>query len=337
MNETLRKEVYGETTIWHYDSDTHHASLDKTDEHMKSLQHAYTLFKEYRSLFFSYVESLPNPAELLVRCYIKDNRIFYKLVGEDSYALPVFELTIGEYLQKYTNDAIFYFEELNKKYISQMSTKVGFISTEDLIAQVEPEPPEITQLDHAYTVFFNEFLAHTDYTLLPPIPPEEGIFNKSMGIVKSSAPFTKKLTGITKAVAKTANDFFRQKQPTKRTISGLLTHEQNKKLRAEVIGDWYNPDIPLETIIKKYKQHVNLYHPTIIKKGALAFGIPRLFQEYYDNAYEKILELKSKFDALKVYKENENEVGRDGGSKKYISRRKYKRTSTKTKRIRKLI
>jgi hypothetical protein len=336
MNDTLYQAVYETKSTWQSDGGVdYNMFLCDTPAYRKSLLLAYTLFKKYKYVFYNVttvktvktVKKRKIEQEFDVRCMIMDNRIIFKFQQEVArlFTSPLpLELTFHEYLQKYTTDAIFYFEELNREYKYE---RLGAFIPENQLSAPEQEPPALTQLDADYTAFWHTALAHTDDILLPQ-PPEKGWFDAAKDIFVTSA---------------------------KHNIPGLLEpYEYDTKL-IEVFGKWPNFVVSLDNIRLKYKEYLEMYKPEIIKAKVLALGIPRLFDTYYATTVKKIHKMQPEYDALILYIENAEEnrilaikkhqIERPdlyhkpygGGSKKYISRRKYKRTSTKTKRIRKLI
>jgi hypothetical protein len=359
MNNTLREAIRAQTVMDRWDSEGNASHiLNNKPTYKESLLDAYMLFQKYRSVFVDIQNQYPTP----MRCLLSHERIIFNMLSstvlEHFLGKYTHELTIGEYLLKYADDAIFYFEELNKKYISEgesegkseskgrsrsrSGSNNGFIPEKNLTARVEP--PEITQLDHDYIAFFNKVFEHTGDTLLPP-PPQKGWF-----------------------------DFWTQPEIV---IPGLITIDEFHTLCREVFGSYYNHDQSLEDIRRLYERELNYYHPEIIKDKVLALGIPRLFAQYYGKAIENIRKTQTNFNTLILFKEHERaELIRtapkrerlrieefqltqarleaanrkkyetlerqqskrqrsesyksSGGSKKYVSRRKYKRTSIKT-------
>jgi hypothetical protein len=311
MNETLRQVIHAQTITNTFDMEgnSYHTLKTLSTSYKKSLLDAYELFQKYRLVFFRIQTQYPTP----MRCLLSRERIIFNMlpptVLEHFLGEYTHELTIGEYLLKYADDAIFYFEELNKKYIRQGKSKSksksksndGFIPEKDLIAQVD-EPREITQLDHDYTTFFNDVFAHTGDTLLPP-PPQKGWF-----------------------------DFWTQPEIV---IPGLITIDQFHTLCRKVFGSYYNPNQSLEDIRRLYERELNYYHPEIIKEKVLALGIPRLFTQYYDKAMENIRKTQTNFNALILYKEHEHaEFIRTAPERAESSRKAYRLEQERLERVR---
>ena len=173
MNNTLRKAIHAQTVTnyWNMEGDGSHIPKDDPN-YKKELLDAYTLFRTYRELFME----IQSQYTVLMHCLLSHERIIFDILEQTVLEFYFneyrHELTIGEYLLKYADDAIFYLEKLNQKYID--ATLRGFIAKKQLT--VQPEPREITQLDARYTAFFNEVFAHTDDKLLPQSPPK-GLFD----------------------------------------------------------------------------------------------------------------------------------------------------------------
>ena len=311
MNETLRQVIHAQTIANTFDMEgnSYHTLKTLSTSYKKSLLDAHTLFKKYRLVFFRIQTQYPTP----MRCLLSRERIIFNMlpptVLEHFLGEYTRELTIGEYLLKYADDAIFYFEELNKKYISESKSKSksksksndGFIPERDLIAQVD-EPHEITQLDQDYTTFFNEVFEHTGDTLLPP-PPQKGWF-----------------------------DFWTQPEIV---IPGLITIDQFHTLCRKVFGSYYNPNQSLEDIRRLYERKLNYYHPEIIKEKVLALGIPRLFAQYYDTAMENIRKTQTNFNTLILFKEHEHaEFIRTAPERAESSRKAYRLEQERLERVR---
>lgn len=312
MNETLRDVIHAQTIANTVDTEgnSYHTLKTLSTSYKKSLLDAYMLFQKYRLVFFRIQTQYPTP----MRCLLSRERIIFNMlpptVLEHFLGEYTRELTIGEYLLKYADDAIFYFEELNKKYIrqgksegkskSKSKSNDGFIPEKDLIAQVD-EPLEITQLDQDYTTFFNDVFAHTGDTLLPP-PPQKGWF-----------------------------DFWKQPEIV---IPGLITIDQFHALCREVFGSYYNPNQSLEDIRRLYERKLNYYHPEIIKDKVLALGIPRLFTQYYDTAMENIRKTQTNFNALILFKEHERaEFIRTAPERAESSRKAYRLEQERLERV----
>ena len=295
--------------------------LNNTPEYKKKLRRAYTLFKKYKDVFSTrqIQEADGVVCALLTDDNLYENRIIFRSLHERymPFQYMIIELSINEYLQKYSRDAIFYLEVLNKEYKDE---KNEFIPENVLSVKDEEETLEIREFDQEYTTLFSEVFTHTDDTLLQP-PPKKGLMSRVADLIWTPSTTTADHPDLLNK-SDFKDLFNKYRGDIGRTVN--------------ISGRTMGMDRSLSTIIRMYKSELNKYKPSVIKKRGLALGVPRLVQEFYAEAKKNITEIQTAFYKLKFYKENEElkSAQRGGGSKKYISRRKYKHTSIKTKHIR---
>ena len=322
MNETLDIAVHGRENIHYYDGDSEHMILNKTPEYKERLLRAYTLFKKYKDVFSTrqIQEADGVVCALLTDDNLYINRIIFVSLYERymPFQYKIIKLSINEYLQKYSNDAIFYLEVLNKEYKDETNE---FIPENVLSVKDNEETVAIREFEQEYTTLFSEVFAHTDATLLQPAP-KKALMSRVADLIWTTSTTTADHPDLL----------------NKGDFKDLFNKYRGDKGRTvNMSGRTMGTDRSLSTIIRMYKSELNKYKPSVIKEQGLALGVPRLVHELYVKAKKNITVIQTEFNKLKLYKENEesiNRAHRGSGSKKYISRRKYKHTSIKTKHIR---
>ena len=362
MNSTLACAVYGKYDYCHSNGDDEWKTLNDEPDYIESLRSAYELFKQFKEAI--HANRLAKLDTSTVSCLLYKGRIIFKHCSEifSGSIIKRVKLTYREYLQKYAQDAIFFFEQLNQRYIRE--TPITFLDPVSIT--LEPEPKDLEVYHAQYTIFFNDALKKVYESLLvPPLPPQElGLLGKAKEYIVSAMWGTSKISPCER---------LRQRYAFEELFDNLTGRNR-----------FYKIPRTLDRIKQEYKRRLNEYASDTIKSEVLALGISRLFPDCYEAAIKNVTDIQRAFDQLKRYREyidkdliapeislnssndlrlagvqeapeeDDDDLRKrsihsstlkaskhsrpdEGGSKKYISRRKYKRTSTKTKRIRKLI